>query len=173
MPNVLKGSLASVLDDRLRQMFGNDSDPMEAVEARAQQLFAGKTVIAWECDATTFGFSWVSEAAERLLGHASDRWTREKAFWADQVVHPDDRADSIGYCALATAKAKDHIFEYRAVAADGRTLWLRDVVKVVLGPKGIALKLRGVMFDVTEEKRATTPASAFQQPTREELQASN
>ena len=39
------------------------------------------------------------------------------------------------------------------LAADGRTVWLRDLVTVVVeGDR--ATRLRGVMLDITERKRA-------------------
>ena len=68
-------------------------------------------------------------------------------------MHPDDRDDAIAYCALCTGKGEDHDFDYRAIASDGRTLLLHDVVKVVKGDKGIAARLRGIMLDVTSRGR--------------------
>ena len=63
-------------------------------------------------------------------------------------------------------------FEYRARAADGRIVWLHDLVRVVLGPRGIPAELRGVMFDVTSSKHeARSPAAALPTPSREELAA--
>lgn len=39
-------------------------------------------------------------------------------------------------------------------AADGRTLWFRDSLHPVAGPNGNAARLRGVMTDITESRRA-------------------
>lgn len=103
----------------------------------------------WEGDAQTFQFSFVSDSAERILGYPVSRWTKEPTFWADIVVHPDDRSDAIAFCALATGKCRDHNFVYRALSADGRIVVLHDIVKVILGPKRIARTLRGIMLDVT------------------------
>ena len=105
--------------------------------------------ILWEGDAKTFQFTFVSQAAERILGYPVARWY-EPNFWADVIVHPEDRDDAVAYCALATGQGRDHTFEYRARAADGRLVWLRDIVRVVPGAKGVPESLRGVMVDVTE-----------------------
>src|SRR5205823_1306794 len=43
---------------------------------------------------------------------------------------------------------------YRALAADGREPWLRDIVHVVRNSEGRAIQLRGLTVDVTERKRA-------------------
>jgi PAS domain S-box-containing protein len=48
---------------------------------------------------------------------------------------------------------RPHEFEYRMIAADGRVVWLRDIVAVhVEDNRPVAL--RGVMVDITENKRA-------------------
>src|SRR5678816_1370323 len=82
--------------------------------------------IVWEADAKTFTFSFVSEQAERILGYPIEQWLREPTFWRDHV-HPDDRNWAVEFCLNATAQKQDHDFEYRMIAADGRTVWLRAV----------------------------------------------
>jgi len=141
--------------------FGSDSDPIDVIDRRAQQLFAGAHVIVWEGDAQTFQFSYVSPSAEALLGYPAKRWIAESTFWADVVITPDDRDDAIAYCALATAKRADHVFEYRAHCSNGSVLWLRDYVRVLVGPRGVATTLRGIMFDVSGDKR---DARTFDEP---------
>jgi PAS domain S-box-containing protein len=121
-------------------------------EHRYEQLVNSLDSIVWEGDARTFQFSFVSEQAERLLGYPLRRWTTEPTFWQDHM-HPDDRDWAPNFCAVATAEMRPHQFEYRMIAADGRTVWLRDIVSVVV-EGGVPVKLRGVMLDITEQKRA-------------------
>jgi PAS domain-containing protein len=137
---------------------------MHVLEARAESYFPREDVIVWEGDPETFQFSYVGRAAERVLGYPCSRWTSEPTFWADVVVHPDDRRDAVAYCALATCKGSDHVFEYRAVRRDGSIVWLVDVVRVVLGSKRLPVALRGAMFDVSSTKR---DAGTFDQPPEE------
>ncbi len=108
--------------------------------------------IVWEADAKTFKFSFVSEQSERILGYPIEQWLREPTFWRDHV-HPDDRNWAVEFCLNATAQKEDHDFEYRMIAADGRTVWLRDLVTVVVEGDS-PTKLRGVMVDVTKHKLA-------------------
>jgi PAS domain S-box-containing protein len=108
--------------------------------------------IVWEADAENFRFSFVSEQAERILGYPVEQWLREPTFWKDHL-HTEDRDWAVKFCIKATAQKRSHDFEYRMIAADGRTVWLRDIVTVVVEgnrPK----KLRGVMVDTTDRKRA-------------------
>ncbi|MBA2276487.1 MAG: PAS domain S-box protein [Chloroflexia bacterium] len=117
-----------------------------------QDLVHAIDSIVWEADAATVRFSFVSAQAERLLGYPTTRWIEEPTFWQDHII-PDDRDWAVSFCATATAEKRDHEFEYRMITADGRTVWLRDIVTVVVEDDK-AVKLRGVMVDITERKRA-------------------
>lgn len=108
--------------------------------------------IVWEADAATLQFTFVSGRAEALLGYPVDRWLSEADFWVN-LVHPEDRERTVSICLAATERGDDHAFEYRAIRADGSIVWLRDIVRVSRDPAG-AVRLRGVMVDVTEAKRA-------------------
>lgn len=124
---------------------------MRESQQRYEQLVNSLDSIVWEGDAQTFQYYFVSKQAERLLGYPLERWTSEPDFWSNHI-HPDDREWAIGYCALSTAQRRDHEFEYRMIAADGRVVWLRDIVTVVVEDDR-PTKLRGVMIDITENKR--------------------
>lgn len=132
---------------RFAAILGRPSDSIEDVAARATQMMPDVPVIIWEGDPQTFLFSYVSPAAELVLGYPVSRWS-EPGFWAKTVVHPDDSSDAVAYCALATGQGRDHDFQYRARTADGRTVLLHDVVHVIKGPLGVAIKLRGIMIPV-------------------------
>lgn len=164
----------SALDPIGLSVLGGGLDPMQLVEERARQAYPGVAVIAWEGDAATFQFTYVSRAAEEILGYPVERWTSEPSFWSDQVIVPEDSQEAVAYCALATAGRRDHVFEYRARSASGKILVLRDLVRVILGPKGLAERLRGLMFDVSEERSLTLRPQelrARENPSRDELHA--
>lgn len=145
----LCSSMNSAARGKLDHVFGDGSDSIDQVDSRAQSAF-GKRCITWEGDPETFRFLYVSEAAGELLGYPPAAWLEDPGFWAEKVVYPKDRRDAIAYCALATGQGSDHDFVYRAVRADQSTVWLHDIVKVVLGPNKIPRKLRGLMFPVAD-----------------------
>ena len=165
----LNSNSAAPLSDAIQHLLGNPDDRIEDIDARSRALFPDNPPIVWECDASTFAFGYVGARAAEVLGYPVANWLKE-GFWAERVIHNEDRDDAVSYCALATAIARDHVFEYRGVSADGRVLWLRDYVKVIRSPRGLAHRLRGAMFDVTAEKDAAD-TRPLQSPTRADLSA--
>jgi PAS domain S-box-containing protein len=141
------------------------SERMAAQQALARsermfkELVQSVKAVVWEADAQTFAFSFVSEQAEKLLGYPVSAWLESPSFWVEHI-HPDDRDAAVSYCVHCTKALANHEFEYRMIAADGRVVWLSDLVTVVV-EGGQAARLRGVMVDVTarhqaEEDRASS-----------------
>jgi formate hydrogenlyase transcriptional activator len=117
-----------------------------------RELIGFVQAIVWRGSAETFQFTFVSPYAETLLGYPVRRWLDEPTFWADHI-HPEDRDWALKFCVAATREKKAHEFDYRMIAADGRVVWLRDLVHVLVEndqPK----ELIGVMVDITEKKDA-------------------
>lgn len=128
--------------------------PTGSFERQASDGFYAKLIegidgILWEFDPCTSQMTFMSKAAERLLGYPLSDWYLPD-FWIDHV-HPEDRGWVEEYCRTESEAGRSHDFEYRFVAAGGREVWLRDLVTVKY--VGDRLSLRGVMIDITEAKR--------------------
>ncbi len=108
--------------------------------------------IVWEANADSFDFTYVSRHAEKLLGYPTSQWTHEPGFWAAHI-HPDDREKAVSLCTECTKLMKEHQFEYRMIAADGRVVWLADFVSVVV-ENNRPVQLRGIMVDISVRKKA-------------------
>jgi PAS domain S-box-containing protein len=122
-------------------------------EERFRSLVQGLDAIVWEADTPTLRFSFVSQRAESILGHPVSRWLETPDFFVTRI-HPDDRDRVMEACRGAIAQGRDHELEYRARTADGREVWLRDIVHVISGADGRAAQLRGLTVDLTGRKRA-------------------
>ena len=120
----------------------------------AEQLLSlvnGLGAIVWEAEPETFHFSFVSAEAERILGYPVREWLEDPDFWVKHT-HPDDIDRCATFCREATRRGEDHEFEYRMQAADGRTVWLRDIVSVrPTADRG--RRLVGIALDITSEKQ--------------------
>ena len=118
-----------------------------------RELVGSVQAIVWR--ATPSGqFTFVSSAAETLLGYPLAEWTSSPTFWVDHM-HPDDREWAFQYCKTESEKLQTHKFDCRMMAADGRAVWLHDIVRVIPF-NGKPKELVGVMLDITERKTAET-----------------
>jgi PAS domain S-box-containing protein len=126
-------------------------EALQASQKRYADLVTNLEGIVWEMDARTWRFRFVSPQAERILGYPVSRWIAEPNFWQDHL-HPDDREAALKYCVECTRQARDHDFEYRMLAADGRVVWLHDLVTVE-SVAGEVVTLRGLVVDISERKR--------------------
>jgi PAS domain S-box-containing protein len=108
--------------------------------------------VVWEADPKTFAFSFVSEQAERLLGYPRDQWISEPAFWLSHI-HPDDQLVAQDFRTKALEDEESNQFEYRMITSDGRAVWLREISTFTV-EGGVPQALRGILFDITEQKRA-------------------
>src|SRR5882762_5360592 len=123
-----------------------------AAQQRFLNLVNSVEGIVWEADVPSFQFLFISKQAERVLGYPVERWLSEPTFWKDHV-HPEDREWALQFCQNATAEKRDYQFEYRMIAADGRVVWLRDLVTVVMEGDRVT-RVRGLMVDLTNRKQA-------------------
>src|SRR4051812_37065794 len=111
-----------------------------------RELIDAIPAIVWRAPADASRFTFVSGYAELLLGYPHSRWTEEPAFWMDRI-YPEDRAfiHAARRNRIRTAGAYD--LEYRMVATDGRTVWVREIGLVT--PAG---DLVGVLVDLSHKR---------------------
>ncbi|HYV00718.1 MAG TPA: PAS domain S-box protein, partial [Actinomycetota bacterium] len=158
------GALASIALDNAR-LYTAARQELSERERAEQQLREAETryrALVEQIPAATYtapfgpvgAWYYVSPHIERILGFSQDEWMARDDMWLSHLV-PEDRAPAL--------EAEDHsrltgaplVSEYRLIAKDGRIVWIRDEGVVVPGPGGIPV-LQGVMFDISESKRAET-----------------
>lgn len=119
-------------------------------ETRLSNLAESTKAVPWEADAATWRFTYIGPRAVDMLGYPVERWS-EPGFWEAHIIEAD-RKEAIDFCAAASRKCTDYEFEYRMRAADGRTIWIEDIVTVDMCD-GRPRTLSGFMIDVTERKQ--------------------
>ncbi|MBI2237725.1 MAG: PAS domain-containing protein, partial [Actinobacteria bacterium] len=96
---------------------------------------------------------YISPRVESILGFPPEDWIADPALWMRQV-HPDDLPRVMDEEDWARDTGVPFVSEYRLLARDGRVVWVRDEADVVEDESGNPSHLRGVMYDITERKRA-------------------
>ena len=118
-----------------------------------RRLLESTRIVPWEADAKSWLFTYVGPQAVELLGYPVDAWY-EQDFWADHI-HPDDRDSALKLCLQSSQACEDYEFEYRMLAADGRVVWIQDLVSVE-AVDGAPTILRGFLIDITTQKHLET-----------------
>jgi PAS domain S-box-containing protein len=88
-----------------------------------------------------------------MLGYAPEEWTAVPDLWA-RILHPGDRQRVLSEASRTRRTGEPFVMEYRLLAKDGRTVWVRDEAAPAGDEGGQISFWRGVMLDVTERKRA-------------------
>jgi PAS domain S-box-containing protein len=106
--------------------------------------------IVWERTPDTFRFTFISRQSQDILGYQPQVWLDQPNFW-EEKLHPQDAAKAIRTGHDLAARAQPYSYEYRMMAADGRTVWIRES-GTVLVEKGQPVTMRGIFLDVTRQK---------------------
>jgi PAS domain S-box-containing protein len=143
----LKGEVARRTEERdeVRKALHETQEDLREVVSSLDE-------IVWEADAESLSVSSVSVGAARVLGYPSGD-DRNSSFWP-HYVHPDDRERLMAEARDAVRCHEVVRLEHRMLSADGRTLWFRDSLHPLAGTHGNPGRLRGVMTDITESRRA-------------------
>ncbi|WP_460052860.1 EAL domain-containing protein [Pseudomonas sp. H1_A05] len=122
---------------------------LRSSEYHYRGLVESLSAIAWEARVSDFTYSYVSPHAEDLLGYPLSHWLIP-GFWRN-IIHPADLIRAQTYCDHEVLAGRDHCIDYRVITADGRCLWVRDIVSLI--EHGHEPVMRGLMIDISEAKR--------------------
>ncbi len=97
--------------------------------------------------------TYVSPFVEQLLGYSAEVATGDPEWWA-RALHPDDRERVLAEWTKSDETGEPYAGEYRLIAADGRTVWIRDEAVLLRDDAGDPVHWQGVMLDITDAKQA-------------------
>jgi predicted ATPase/signal transduction histidine kinase len=137
------------LYEGLEEKVAERTRELEASHRQFQALIETVDGVPWEMDPDTMQFTYVGPQAEILLGYPSSDW-KAPGFLAEHLDQGD--AAAIGAAlrvALESGRAPE--LEFRLRGADGRTVWVRNVLTVRDHAGGRVL--RGLILDQTKRKQ--------------------
>lgn len=124
----------------------------EAPRTHYFDLVQGIDAIVWEADSSTGRYTFVSRRAEEWLGYPVARWLDDPDFWTG-IVHPDDRDWIKAMRQKSLVGLVDQEMEYRLTASDGRSIWVREGVRVVPHEGPGPARLRGILWNISRRKK--------------------
>jgi len=96
---------------------------------------------------------YTSPQVEEMLGFTPEEWRSDADLWPRRL-HPEDREAALAAHHASNASGARYYAEYRFFARDDREVWIRDDAILVRDDNGGPLYWRGVMTDITEQKKA-------------------
>jgi PAS domain S-box-containing protein len=109
---------------------------------------------------------YVSPQIRQILGVAPEDWVAQPDLWL-QMMHPEDRPEAGRTYAEAVEGGMAWSAEYRVLHPDGRWVWVHDETTFVRDERGRPLFLQGVLFDITDRKRAEQALRSSERRERE------
>ncbi|MGZ4113609.1 MAG: PAS domain-containing sensor histidine kinase [Actinomycetota bacterium] len=101
---------------------------------------------------------YISPQLESLLGYSPLEWLTDPDLW-DRVTHPDDAAAAEAGAQRSFEEGRPLSIEYRMIARDARTVWVREQASLVRDTRGTPRFWQGVYIDITELKHAEAELS--------------
>lgn len=114
--------------------------------------------IVWQADPADFRITYISPQVERILGYSSQQCLTQQVTWRD-LIHPEDIEQVVATCRVEVMAGKSHDLEYRTCRADGRVIWIKNLVTVVM-EQGRPVKVQGIIVDITKQKMSEQAEAA-------------
>jgi PAS domain S-box-containing protein len=146
----LQSILMSVRDISERQVA---EEELREAEARYRLLVEQLPLITYiNVPGESGRWVYLSPQLEEILGYEPSDWTSDLRNFVD-AIHPDDRERVTAERAASGTKGRIGL-EYRLMAKDGRTVWMRDEAVVVRDLSGKPLYVQGYLLDISAEREA-------------------
>ena len=114
-----------------------------------QEIFLSFYDVAWSAHPDTWETLFLSQGAEIVYGHPVAEFFDNRHLWRS-LIHPDDRNGVESQIpVLFTSGALD--LEYRIIRPNGEIRWLYHRLRLIRDAKGEALRIHGLVTDVTEQ----------------------
>jgi PAS domain S-box-containing protein len=143
------GELAKALDER-RRVEQRLSQAEQNYRSLVEQLPLAMYMDRLDESSSTI---YTSPQIETILGYPTLDWMSDPDFFP-KVLHPDDRERVLEEHRRNYAEGRSFTTEYRAIARDGRVVWILDEVTVARDEQGRPTHAQGFMLDVSERKAA-------------------
>jgi PAS domain S-box-containing protein len=129
-----------------------DIRALKDAERRYRDLIEQLPLVTYIDEPAAAPSIYISPQVGDLVGYSADEWLGDPELFI-RLLHPDDRERVLAdHDRVFAAGESSWSFEYRLVARNGRTVWVRDDAVVVKDDDGKPLYVQGFLMDVTKRK---------------------
>jgi PAS domain S-box-containing protein len=143
------GRLTESFNEMLSRIQSQDA-ALSLSQQKMEALINSIDGIVWERTPDRIRFTFISRQSKDILGYEPQAWLAKPNFW-EEKLQPQDAAKAIQTGHDLAARRQPYSYEYRMIAADGRTVWIRES-GTVLVEKGQPVTMRGIFQDTTRQK---------------------
>jgi diguanylate cyclase (GGDEF)-like protein/PAS domain S-box-containing protein len=127
---------------------------IEEAERRYRTLVERLPVVTYSAELGPAGrWTYVSPQIEDMTGYTAEEWMADPELWFRRL-HPSDREEVARAEARVERDGGRLDIEYRLLARNGDTVWVRDEATSTPGRDGVSGMVEGVLVDITEQRRA-------------------
>jgi PAS domain S-box-containing protein len=150
-------AVVALLGEQLTKAgFRSDARKLEALN---RELVESVRAVVRRAEPRSFRTTFVNKHVEEILGYPVEGWLSNPSFWAEHL-YPQDRECTVAFTEKAIQEQRNHELEYRMIAADGRIVWLHEIVNVIV-ENGVTIELVAVSGDITARKRTEESMALF------------
>jgi PAS domain S-box-containing protein len=150
-------AVVALLGEQLTKAgFRSDARTLEALN---RELIESVRAVVRRAEPSSFRTTFINKHVEEILGYPVAGWLKNPSFWVEHL-HPEDRERTVSFTEKAVQEQRNHELEYRMIAADGRSVWLHEIVNVIV-EDGVTIELVGVSGDITARKRTEESMALF------------
>lgn len=131
---------------------------IQQTEQRFRALIQTIDAAVWEAD-RDLNFTFVNEGAEIMLGYPVGSWLTDPGFFT-RILHPEDRDRTVGLLKHVAQEGAEKHFESRLLNCDNKIIWVKNMAYAVTDRDGVVESVRGLMVDITDQKRVEGLQSA-------------
>ncbi|HEV2874335.1 MAG TPA: EAL domain-containing protein [Thermoleophilaceae bacterium] len=126
---------------------------VEEAERRYRTLVERLPVVIYSAELGPAGrWTYVSPQIEDMTGYTAAEWMADPELWFRRL-HPGDRDEVVRAEARVEREGGRLEIEYRLLARDGDTVWVRDEATSTPGRDGGSGLVEGVLVNITEQRR--------------------
>ncbi|WP_158517114.1 sensor histidine kinase [Moorena producens] len=153
-----------------QEALGKNELALQLSQNRLESILSSLEDVVWSVRPQTSRLLYLNSAVDSLYGYSISDFLGNSNLWLE-VIHPEDRErvqqkrnffsnNSLPLSPQSLLAIDGQDLEYRIVRSDGQVRWIRDHVQIHTDAHGIAIRIDGIVTDITKAKQVEEAMAA-------------